>query len=75
MAERFDLHEGLQREAHSNDRTVRSAEGPTATRAWTFRVDHDAQRRGLSLDPPMSLGLSGCRNGEMPLGSGKIELV
>lgn len=29
----------------------------------------------LSLDPPMSLGLSGCRNGEMPLGSGKIELV
>ena len=29
----------------------------------------------FSLDPPMSLGLSGCRNGEMPLGSGKIELV
>ncbi len=31
--------------------------------------------KALSLDPPMSLGLSGCRNGEMPLGSGKIELV
>jgi len=39
-----------------------------------FRNEDEA-RAALSLDPPMSLGLSGCRNGEVPLGSGKIELV
>ncbi len=43
---------------------------------WEQHRRTEAQEADLlSLDPPMSLGLSGCRNGEMPLGSGKIELV
>ncbi len=57
------------------DRRIEAIAGvPLAQRTTIGRTAIGSHVR-LSLDPPMSLGLSGCRNGEMPLGSGKIELV